>query len=83
MSILLTNLQYTNIENTNIIMMVQIDGGETFPFHYVPTDTAPVSVLVMEELANGNYNIAPYVPPAPPPATRSAPAAGKSNVIAD
>jgi hypothetical protein len=90
MTITLTNLRYTNPEQSHIEMTVQLDEGEPFPydgtpiaFHYVPADGERMSVAVREELANGSYDIAPYEPP-PPPAGRARTAPpGTSNVIED
>jgi hypothetical protein len=86
MPTLLTNLRYTNTENTTIEMVVQIDGHPVLntphPFHYVPWDSEPVAQAVKAALASGTYTIAPYVPPALLP-THEQPQTGQSSVIAD
>ena len=85
MATTLTNLRYTNADQTCIVMDVQIDGhpilSSPHSFHYVPWDNEPVSLAVREALASGAHTIAPYV--APSGATTPEPAAGQFSVIAD
>jgi hypothetical protein len=93
MTIALTNLRYSNGEQTNIELTVAYDIGRAFPydgtpipFNYVPSDDAPFTIAIKAELANGNYTIAPYVPPAapqPPVQQQQTLVPGKSIVIAD
>jgi hypothetical protein len=80
MTIALTNLRYSNPEQTNIELMVSLNTGGQFPFdgtiipfHYVPHDTEPFTLAIKDELAKGTYTIAPYVPPTKPAPPADAP----------
>lgn len=64
MTISIANLHYANAAGTLIDMDVT-QGGETFPFTYAADDPAPVSRAVADLLAEGQYEIAAYTPPAP------------------
>jgi hypothetical protein len=87
MATTLTDLRYTDVEHTNIDLVVQIDEYPPFttplPFHYIPTDLSPVTDYVRAALASGSYDIAPYVPPPEPPTVVVTTPPGKSSVITD
>jgi hypothetical protein len=61
----ISNLRFSDANNSGIDMIVTIADGVTIPFTYREGDLAPVSVAVAELLAAGNYAIAGYVPPEP------------------
>src|SRR4029077_3015593 len=70
----MTNMRYTNPEETHIDMMVLIEGeAAAHPFHYMPdADDAPVTLAIKDILDGGaEYPIEPYVPPDSPPSNRA------------
>jgi hypothetical protein len=81
----ITDMRYTNAEQTNIDMIIYYEGyvddegnNKPLPFHYVATDTEPMTLAVKDVLEGGPYPIAPYEDANSPPD-----AAGTSSVIAD
>jgi hypothetical protein len=69
-------------------MSVQIDGDPVFdkpqPFHYVPTDVAPTTLLIKQLLSSKDFRVEPYIPPPKPQVTQPMMTkSGQSSVIAD
>lgn len=64
MNIVIGNLRYAD-PNGILIDMNVTQGGETFPFTYMPDDDAPLSNEVRALLQGGSYPIEAYAEPIP------------------
>ncbi|MDC7787371.1 hypothetical protein PQJ75_13510 [Rhodoplanes sp. TEM] len=66
MNLAISNLRYADPTSSLIDMDVSVDGGEPFPFTLSHSDPAPVAEAVWAAMAEGTYEVAPYVPPPDP-----------------